>query len=109
MIKKILFLSKKAEKHTILAGRPVTWYLKIYVTSLMEDHIAFARVTIKMIEHYRTPKLLFADEPTTGLDSNSSLDVVRFLSELGTTVICTIHQPSNEVLNFNNLFFGGCG
>ena len=71
----------------------------------MDYHLAFAIVTIKMIEYYRTPKLLFADEPTTGLDSNSSLDVVRFLSELGTTVICTIHQPSNEVLNFNSHFF----
>ncbi len=71
----------------------------------MYDHQAFARVTMKMIELCRTPKLLFADEPTTGLDSNSSLDVVRFLSELGTTVVCTIHQPSNEVLNFSCLVF----
>lgn len=38
------------------------------------------------------PKILFADEPTTGLDANSALDVVRTLSGIGSTVICTVHQ-----------------
>ncbi|ELP91456.1 protein white, putative [Entamoeba invadens IP1] len=42
------------------------------------------------------PSILFLDEPTTGLDAFSSLAVVDALQKLsnkGTTVICTIHQP----------------
>ncbi len=41
--------------------------------------------------------LLFLDEPTTGLDSASAFGVISFLRMLadsGTTVLCTIHQPS---------------
>lgn len=41
--------------------------------------------------------LLFLDEPTTGLDSESAFGVISFLRMLansGTTVLCTIHQPS---------------
>lgn len=43
------------------------------------------------------PKLLFLDEPTTGLDSVSALSLckrLKFLTDSGDcTVICTIHQP----------------
>ena len=41
--------------------------------------------------------MLFVDEPTTGLDVDSALDVVTFLASLKTTVVSTIHQPSNVV------------
>ncbi|EKE42202.1 hypothetical protein ENUP19_0358G0018 [Entamoeba nuttalli] len=42
------------------------------------------------------PGIMFLDEPTTGLDSFSSLAVVNALQKMahkGTTIICTIHQP----------------
>ena len=42
------------------------------------------------------PGIVFLDEPTTGLDSFSSLAVVDALQRMarrGTTIICTIHQP----------------
>ena len=44
------------------------------------------------------PSIIFLDEPTTGLDSTTSLNLVRFLNKLakkGRTVISTIHQPSS--------------
>eukprot|EP00921_Rhytidocystis_pertsovi_P007677 GHVQ01012717.1.p1 GENE.GHVQ01012717.1~~GHVQ01012717.1.p1 ORF type:complete len:511 (+),score=48.38 GHVQ01012717.1:423-1955(+) len=46
------------------------------------------------------PSVIFADEPTTGLDSFMAMSVVDVLKELadhGRTVVCTIHQPSSAV------------
>jgi len=47
-----------------------------------------------------SPGLLFLDEPTSGLDSFTSLaliDILKELAQAGTTIICTIHQPSSEI------------
>lgn len=48
------------------------------------------------------PNLLLLDEPTTGLDSASSLQLIRFLNECtesqsDLTVLCVIHQPSYDL------------
>ena len=45
--------------------------------------------------------LLIADEPTTGLDANSAIDVVRAMRDgaEAATTICTIHQPSSELFH----------
>lgn len=54
------------------------------------------------------PRVLFLDEPTTGLDSASAFFVVQALKSLardGRTVISSIHQPSSEVFAlFDDLF-----
>ena len=60
------------------------------------------------------PKVLFLDEPTSGLDSSTAKAIFNLLSELaienGTTVILTIHQPSEEIfLSFGSLLFLGKG
>lgn len=51
------------------------------------------------------PSLIFLDEPTTGLDSTTALNLIKFLNRLaqaGRTVVTTIHQPSSEIfLEFN--------
>lgn len=47
------------------------------------------------------PSVIFLDEPTTGLDSKSALDVagiIQMFAKNGRTVISTIHQPSSEIL-----------
>lgn len=57
------------------------------------------RVNIGM-ELVGYPRLLFMDEPTTGLDSTSALHLARCLLRLralGVTTICVIHQPRYTV------------
>lgn len=52
------------------------------------------------IELLSRPKILFCDEPTTGLDSFSARQLVQMMQGLtrsGTSVMCTIHQPSDEL------------
>ncbi|XP_011090129.1 ABC transporter G family member 15 isoform X1 [Sesamum indicum] len=54
------------------------------------------------------PRILFLDEPTTGLDSAASFFVIQSIKNLardGRTVISSIHQPSSEVFTlFDDLF-----
>lgn len=48
------------------------------------------------------PPIIFADEPTSGLDSYLAMAVVNTLKDLsrnGTTVLCTIHQPSSKIFD----------
>lgn len=43
------------------------------------------------------PRVIFFDEPTTGLDSSAAshcLTTMKQIAESGRTIICTIHQPS---------------
>jgi ABC-type multidrug transport system ATPase subunit len=52
------------------------------------------------VELLINPSIIFLDEPTTGLDSTTALNVIRFLNKLaksGRTVVSTIHQPSSEI------------
>lgn len=57
------------------------------------------RVTVG-VELITRPLVLFLDEPTTGLDSFSSLQLVRtlrVLADTGRTVVATIHQPRPDI------------
>ncbi|KAI1387801.1 ATP-binding cassette transporter [Hypoxylon trugodes] len=45
--------------------------------------------------------LLFLDEPTSGLDGDSAFSIIslmRKLADAGQTILCTIHQPSFELV-----------
>lgn len=58
-------------------------------------------------EILQQPPLLFCDEPTSGLDSylaNQVTQSLRKIAASGTTVLCTIHQPSSDTFSlFDNL------
>ncbi|KAG0267261.1 hypothetical protein BG011_007672 [Mortierella polycephala] len=53
------------------------------------------------------PSVLVLDEPSSGLDSVTALAIVQTLKRIaacGRTVICTIHQPRNDIWNeFDNV------
>ncbi|XP_064470647.1 ATP-binding cassette subfamily G member 4-like isoform X2 [Ornithodoros turicata] len=59
-------------------------------------------------ELVNNPPVIFLDEPTTGLDSVTSLLVVQILRRLakeGHTVICSVHTPSAKIFShFDNLY-----
>ncbi|XP_055371508.1 ATP-binding cassette sub-family G member 1 [Condylostylus longicornis] len=52
------------------------------------------------LELVDNPRVIFLDEPTTGLDASSSMDLIRLLKDLCSedrTIVCTIHQPSASI------------
>lgn len=52
------------------------------------------------VELITAPKMIFLDEPLSGLDSYAAYTVIQVLKELashGCAVLCTIHQPSSEI------------
>nr|XP_022919464.1 ATP-binding cassette sub-family G member 4-like [Onthophagus taurus] len=61
------------------------------------------------LELVNNPPVIFLDEPTTGLDEITLLSCMKLLKLLtgeGRTIICTIHQPSDNVFNlFDNVYF----
>lgn len=60
------------------------------------------------VELVANPKILFLDEPTTGLDEVTAAQCIRLLKLLaseGRTIVCTIHQPSATIFNyFDNIY-----
>jgi ABC transport system ATP-binding/permease protein len=61
------------------------------------------------LELIREPTILFADEPTSGLSSRDSENIMDLLKELtlkGKLVFVVIHQPSSDIFKmFDKLFF----
>lgn len=67
------------------------------------------KLTIAVELSSRPELLLFLDEPSSGLDSQTSwavLDLLRQLTSQGQAVLCTIHQPSAMLFErFDRLLF----
>jgi len=61
------------------------------------------------VELISDPKIIFLDEPTTGLDSYNAFEVVKNLCELAELeekiIIFTIHQPSSELFSLLHKIF----
>ncbi|EGB12537.1 hypothetical protein AURANDRAFT_19424, partial [Aureococcus anophagefferens] len=67
-------------------------------------------VALGLIAH---PRVVLLDEPTTGLDSTTALDFVNAMRRLAArdaTLLCTIHQPTEEIFNlFDKILVIGDG
>jgi ABC-type multidrug transport system ATPase subunit/ABC-type multidrug transport system permease subunit len=65
------------------------------------------------VEIVHLPEMIFLDEPTTGLDSAISYEVmyaVRQIANQHRTVLCTIHQPSKITFDlFDKVMLLGAG
>ncbi|KAJ7318621.1 ATPase [Desmophyllum pertusum] len=64
------------------------------------DNQRIERVQEVILQIIPDPPLLFADEPTSELDSFMAQSLIAALQQLaaqGRTIICTIHQPSSQV------------
>lgn len=61
------------------------------------------------LELIREPSILFVDEPTSGLssrDSENVMDLLRELSLKGKLIFVVIHQPSSDIYKmFDNIIF----
>lgn len=61
------------------------------------------------VELIASPKLLFLDEPISGLDSFSAFSLTQTLQRLartGVPVVMTVHQPSSEIYDmFDDVLF----
>ena len=52
------------------------------------------------VEMLKNPRVLFMDEPTTGLDSFTAeklMAMAKQFTQQGMTIACTIHQPSSHI------------
>jgi ABC-type multidrug transport system ATPase subunit len=69
------------------------------------------KLTIGVELASRPQLLLFLDEPSSGLDSQTSwsiLDLLKKLTAHGQAILCTIHQPSATLLErFDRMLFLG--
>lgn len=66
------------------------------------------------IQLLNRPKVIFLDEPSSGLDSTTAASILKLLQDLAmsnkTTVIMTIHQPSEEMFqSFDSVLLLGKG
>lgn len=65
------------------------------------------------LELIREPQVLFVDEPTSGLSSRDSENVIDLLKELtlkGKLIFCVIHQPSSDIYKmFDKLYLMDTG
>ncbi|KAL2166769.1 hypothetical protein VTG60DRAFT_2167 [Thermothelomyces hinnuleus] len=91
------------------------------INSLGVEHKKRLTIGVELVA--KPALLLFLDEPTSGLDAQSAFSIIRFLRRLcaaGQAIICTIHQPSSDLIQQfdkilalnpggNTIYFGPVG
>lgn len=88
-VDEMIYLLELEEYENLMIGKPGTGL-----------PVGVRKLVMVGIELVANPAILFLDEPTTGLDSSAALLVCKVLQRIaatGRSIICTIHQPSEEV------------
>ncbi|WUR04733.1 ABC transporter [Vairimorpha necatrix] len=93
------FDERKADK--ILDGCAILHKKNSLVGSLSGGERKRALIAISMIND---PEILILDEPTTGLDSNTALEIIytlkKYAQDYNCMVISTIHQPGAGLFSY---------
>jgi ABC-type multidrug transport system ATPase subunit len=79
---------------SILESLKLNEHLDTFVRNLSGGQQKRLSIAVELVDD---PKILFLDEPTTGLDSSASTQCIKLLKQLardGRTIVCTIHTPS---------------
>ncbi|KAG6483820.1 ABC transporter G family member STR2-like [Zingiber officinale] len=93
---------KKERVERLIEQLGLTWSRNTYIGDEGTRGVSGGerrRVSIG-VDIIHKPALLFLDEPTSGLDSTSAHSVIERVHNIardGSTVILTIHQPSNRI------------
>ncbi|TFK72114.1 hypothetical protein BDN72DRAFT_957578 [Pluteus cervinus] len=106
----LIFSAKLRQPQSVPMAEKIAYVDKCITLCGLEQYANAAVGTLDTEQRKRTtiavelaakPKLLlFLDEPTTGLDSQSAWAILAFLRNLadhGQAILCTIHQPSAEL------------
>ncbi|KAF6261001.1 ATP-binding cassette transporter [Scenedesmus sp. NREL 46B-D3] len=91
-VDEVLQLVELDSTRDALVGEPGEWGLSIEQRK---------RLTIA-VELVANPSVIFMDEPTSGLDARAAAIVMRAVRNTvntGRTVVCTIHQPSIDIID----------
>lgn len=91
--------------HKILERLGLSQKLNLYAGKLSGGEQKRLSIAMELVDD---PSILYIDEPTTGLDSSSSVQCIQLLKKLtqeGKTIVCTIHTPSPLLLGmFDHLY-----
>lgn len=88
---------KRQRTHNTISLLGLEAYSAVLVKALGSGELKLLTMALEVVTD---PKVLFLDEPTSGISSSSALTVgkaLRKIADSGTAVICTVHQPSSEV------------
>ena len=103
------YKQRKARVEEVLTDLSLVYVRKAIIGTQIKQGISGSerkRLCVGMqLLHY--PQLLFLDEPTTGLDSVTALDLLHTLhglahgrpQEKAVTVVCSIHQPQAKIFS----------